>query len=390
MLGIYIHIPFCRSKCAYCDFYSLAGKEHWMDGYQEALLAQIKREAAQLKGYQVDSIYIGGGTPSYYGEERLRELLAALHRHFSVRRSAEITLECNPDSVEKKMLIRLRKLGLNRVSLGMQTADAAQLNMLGRSHSMEQVEAAVRTIRAAKIENLSLDLIYALPGQTMESLRDSLEQALALEPEHMSVYALKLEAGTALEAQIDQYEPLPDEDSQADMYLFLVERLRSAGLRQYEISNFARTGRESRHNLKYWMGREYLGLGPGAHSDLKGERFACRQDVEGYIESICQGSDFLEQTEKIDSSERAREYLMLRLRTLRGIEEWEYRREYYMDFEPIKQRLEFFESQGFCEQSGPRWHFTEEGFLLSNRLIGELLDIQDGALHKAPIEYEVK
>ena len=187
-LGIYIHIPFCRKKCDYCDFYSLAGQEETMDLYLKALLTHIKITAATLKAYSVDTIYFGGGTPSYFGEARLRTVLAALRRHFSVCRLPEITMECNPDSVDMKSLLRLRKAGFNRFSMGMQSADCAQLEALGRPHDFAQVADAVAMMRAAKVENISLDLMYGLPGQTLESWENTLACAIALDPEHISAY----------------------------------------------------------------------------------------------------------------------------------------------------------------------------------------------------------
>lgn len=383
VLGIYVHIPFCQKKCDYCDFYSLPGDELQMEVYHKALLMQIKQMTAALRGRQVDTIYFGGGTPSYYGERRLREILLTLQRNLSVCRTPEITVECNPDSVEKKTLIRLRKAGVNRVSLGMQTADNEQLAALGRIHDMNQVENAVQEIREAKIENLSLDLMLGIPGQTMESLQKTVRKAISLDPDHISAYGLKVEEGTLLHHRVEEGEAIPDDDLQADMYLWTVEHLRSVGYRQYELSNFAKTGKESRHNLKYWMGREYVGFGPGAHSDFDGRRYANKRDLDAYIQSALVGETALDEEEEITKLERAREYLILRLRTLRGIEEWEYRREFYMNFEPLEQRMELFESRGWMRQSGRRWHFTPAGFLLSNQLIGELLEVQgQTALHE--------
>lgn len=379
VLGIYVHIPFCCSKCDYCDFYSLAGRESWMDLYQKALIAQIKAMAPRLRGYQVDTIYFGGGTPSYYGEKRLREVLVALRRQLTVCRTPEITLECNPESVDKKSMLRLRRAGFNRISLGMQSADDGELQDLHRPHSFAQVVGAVGAIREAKIDNLSLDLIYGLPGQTMEGWKATLERAIVLEPEHLSAYGLKVEEGTILASRVERGEKLPDDDLQADMYLYLTDRLKGAGYRQYEISNFSKTGRESRHNLKYWMGREYVGFGPGAHSDFGGQRFSCCRDLEGYIAGVQRSDSVIDDIREISKAERAQEYLMLRLRTRRGIEEWEYRREFTLNFEPIQRKLEQFEARGLAVQSGHRWALTPEGFLVSNTLIGELLDSQ-GAL----------
>lgn len=238
----------------------------------------------------------------------------------------------------------------------------------------------MEALRQAKLNNISLDLIYGLPGQTMESWQATLRSALALAPEHISCYGLKVEAGTPLARRVAEGEPLPDEDAQAEFYLKAVELLQRAGYRQYEISNFAKTGRESRHNLKYWMGREYLGFGPGAHSYFNGRRFSYVRDLDLYLRTLRGGEAKLEEDQVVDPTERAREYLLLRMRTLRGIEEWEYRRNFGLNFEPIGRQLEFFETHHWAELTGKRWHFTPQGFLLSNSLIVELLEAQSPTL----------
>ena len=268
-LGLYVHIPFCRSKCDYCDFYSLAGKEGRMDDYQKALLAHMKETAPLTRGWQVDTVYFGGGTPSFYGEKRLREVLKTVAKRFDLAKDAEITVECNPDSVDKKVFQALRRAGVNRISLGVQSAHDCELNCLHRPHTFQQAQRAVAAAREAKIKNISLDLIYGLPNQDMAGWRDTVEQVLELEPEHLSCYGLKVEPGTPLDDRVVRGEKLPDDDQQADMYLWTVERLAAAGYRQYEISNFARAGFQSRHNLKYWMGRPYIGFGPGGPLRLR-------------------------------------------------------------------------------------------------------------------------
>ena len=378
-LGVYVHIPFCRSKCDYCDFYSLAGQEGRMDDYQKALIAHMKETGPLTRGSQVDTVYFGGGTPSYYGEKRLRELLRTIAKRFDLAKDAEITVECNPDSVNQKMLQNLRRAGANRISLGVQSAHPCELSNLHRPHDFDQVKEAVRAVRAAKFKNLSLDLIYGLPGQDMAGWQDTVEQALALEPEHLSCYGLKVEPGTPLDDRVIRGEKLPDDDAQADMYLWMVERLGTAGYKQYEISNFARAGFQSRHNLKYWMGRPYIGFGPGAHSDFGGRRYSFVRNLEKYISGVLGGGAVIDESELIPQRERGSEYLMLRLRTTRGIEEWKYRREFFMNFDPIEQKLEEYERQGWAERHDRRWNLTAKGFLVSNQLIGELLAIQEEA-----------
>ena len=376
-LGIYVHIPFCRSKCDYCDIYSLAGKENPMADYQKALLAHIKETAPLADAFQVDTIYFGGGTPSFYGEKYLRELLAVIKKHYHVAPDAEITMEGNPDSVDLKALKALRKEGFNRLSLGMQSGCPAELTAIHRPHSIQQTDEATVLARKANFQNLSLDLIYGLPGQTMDSWKETVEHALSLVPQHLSCYGLKVEEGTPLAHRVEEGEILPDDDLQADLYLWTVGRLARAGYAQYEISNFAKPGYESRHNLRYWKTQPYIGFGPGAHSDFGGRRYSFVRDLESYIQGVLSGGNILDEDDMIPQRERGGEYLMLRLRTVEGVEEWEYRGCSYMDFAPIEARLQEFAAKNWAVKEKGRWHFTPEGFLLSNLLIGDLLERQE-------------
>ena len=385
-LSLYLHIPFCRSKCDYCDFYSLAGRDDRMDDYQKALVKHLKEAAPRVKGYPVESVYFGGGTPSYYGEKRIRELLGVVRRHYNVCHDAEITMEANPDSVNRRDLAWLRFAGVNRLSLGIQSTCDRELSALHRPHTFAQAREAVLAARAAKFKNISLDLIYGLPGQTLEGWKDTLEQAVRLAPEHLSCYGLKVEEGTPLAARAARGELLPDDDAQADMYLWAVKRLAEAGYRQYEISNFARSGFQSRHNLRYWMMKPYLGFGPGAHSDFGGRRFSFVKDLDAYIDGILNGGTVTDSSETIPQRERSGEYLMLCLRTTRGIEEWEYRRTYFMNFDAIEGKLAEFEHRGWATRAGNRWRLTPEGFLLSNQLIVELMERQEAAALSGTLE----
>lgn len=378
-LGLYIHIPFCRSKCAYCDFYSLAGQETRMDDYQRALLTHLEESAPQASSYTVDTIYFGGGTPSFYGDKRLVELLKCIKKKFNVDKQAEITLEANPDSVDFKMLKNLRKSGFNRISLGVQSADDCMLSSLGRPHTFGQARQAVDEARRAKFENLSLDLIYGLPGQTTKDWQNTVEQVLSLNPEHISAYGLKVEEGTPLWTRVENGEEMPDDDMQADCYLWTVERLAQAGYEQYEISNFAKGGCLSRHNYKYWMTEPYMGFGPGAHSDFGDRRYSFIRDLEGYTKGVLEGSPIVDEDDEIPQKERSSEYLMLRLRTTHGIEEWEYRRNYLMNFAPIEKKLIEFEQLELTCRNDRRWRLTPNGFLLSNSIIGTLLELQEEA-----------
>ena len=380
-LGLYIHVPFCRSKCQYCDFYSLACKDDkLMDGYLDAVCAHIKEAGALAPGYKVDSIYFGGGTPSFFGVDGMATILTVIRRNFDVDNNAEITFECNPDSVSDKLLRRLYAEGFNRVSLGIQTDDDELLKKLGRPHTYAQAESAYNRIRKAGFKNVSVDLMYGLPGQTMHAWQETLDRVLRLLPEHISCYGLKVEEGTPLyEYRFDAN--LPDDDTQADMYLAAVDLLRSRGYKQYEISNFARKGQYSRHNMKYWTGGEYLGFGPSASSDFAGKRFVLVRDLQAYISGIRNGGEVMEDVQEIPLRERAGEYLMLRLRTYNGIAADEYERMFLLPFEPLAKVLASHRALGYVgiNEEG-RWHLTPKGYLISNTILSELLLAQEDSV----------
>ncbi len=377
-LGLYIHIPFCKSKCIYCDFYSLPRAEDRMDRYVSALCRQLAEIAQRTTAHTVDSVYLGGGTPSYLGEKRLRRILKTVKKHYHLSRDAEITLEANPDSAgDWRALRSLRRAGMNRLSLGVQSADDGLLRTLGRPHTFAQAEEAAAAARRARIRNLSLDLIYGLPGQDLAGWKDTLERAAALEPEHLSCYGLKVEEGTPLWDMQEKMD-LPDDDAQADMYLWTVERLGALGYEQYEISNFARPGRASRHNMKYWTLCEYAGFGPGAHSDLGDVRYAYLPSLDTYCAGVEAGVSVLESSEHIPSRERDIEYVMLGLRLTQGISRQEFENRYRLPFAPIQSVLERFRATGHAALAGGRWRLTPKGFLVSNQIIGQALEALAG------------
>ena len=377
-LGIYIHIPFCASRCGYCDFCSTAGQPRKMNKYQDALLAHIRESASRMEPYLIDSVYFGGGTPSYYGGKRISELLDALKTYGKVLKTAEITVECNPDSVKSADLAILRRAGVNRISLGVQSANDDLLKLIGRRHNFAQVEKAVALVRDAGFDNLSLDLIYGLPSQTPGDWAETLSKALALKPEHVSCYGLKLEEGTPM-YRYKNSPILPSDDEQADMYLYTVETLENANYAQYEISNFALHGYESRHNLKYWRLDEYMGFGASAHSFVGDLRYSYVADMQGYIDGVLGRSGslpLLDEREECTPQSLAAEYVMLGMRTVHGISRAEYRAIYLSDFDNMEQLLRQYQKKGWAKEENGRWHFTPTGFLISNPLIGELLEAQ--------------
>lgn len=365
-LGIYVHVPFCRQKCVYCDFYSLPRREEDMDAYVSAL--QDRLAETDFTGYEADTVYFGGGTPSYLGPRRLTALLEAAAGACPIASGAEITFEANPDSAQDAdALSSLRRAGFNRVSLGMQSAGDAELKALGRVHTMAQLRASVEAVRKAGFDNLSLDLIYGLPGQDLPRWRKTLSAAMELCPEHLSCYGLKAEPGTPLYARRDS---LPGDEVQADLYLETANVLESRGYRQYEISNFAKPGRESRHNLKYWTLGEYAGFGPGAHSDFRGRRFAWARDLDAFL----RGEALRSEDQAMTLRDREEEWLMLSLRLVRGLDPAVWEERFGRSFAPFLPFLERCGAAGYAVREEDRWRLTPRGFLVSNQIIGELLD----------------
>ena len=377
-LGIYVHIPFCKSKCEYCDFYSLGGSRdrRVTDDYLQALADHIKESGRLTPEHVVDTVYFGGGTPSFFGAENLEKILGEIQRRFRLDPDPEITLEANPDSVTKASLKKLLRAGFNRISIGVQSDDDEMLKKLGRPHTYEQARQAVARAREVGFTNVSVDLMYGLPNQTLTAWKETVENVLTLKPDHLSAYALRVEEGTPLWGYRDCAN-LPDDDKQAEMYLAACRILQDYGYEHYEISNFAKSGFVSRHNMKYWELGEYLGFGPSAASDFAGKRFSAVADLRGYIDGIRQHGSILRECETIPMRERAGEYVMLRLRTNRGINAEEYEKGFLMPFKPLEALLSRFEARGYAKKEEDNWVLTEQGWLVSNQIILALNEAQE-------------
>ncbi|MBI4234422.1 MAG: radical SAM family heme chaperone HemW [Chloroflexi bacterium] len=286
-IALYIHIPFCMTRCPYCDFNTYAGIGRLVPSYLEALAREIQAWGALLAHPPVATVFLGGGTPSLLSPDQLSSLLEAVSGAFGVQEGAELTLEANPDDVTLGKLQGFARVGVNRLSLGVQSLDPALLRLLGRRHGAEQAAQAVRLAQQAGFANISLDLMYGLPHQSTQQWRATLRQAVAMQPQHLSAYCLTLEEGTPMEASVRQgLLPEPDPDLAADMYLLAQEELGKHGYRHYEISNWAQPGFESRHNLTYWRNLPYLGVGPGAHSSLGGYRFSTLASPFEYVRRL--------------------------------------------------------------------------------------------------------
>ncbi len=361
-LGLYLHIPFCKSKCPYCDFYSMRGDESGRDMYTISLVESMENWSDKL-GRRADTLYFGGGTPSVLGGENIAMLTRRAKNLFSV--DGEITVECNPSAVEEKFFETVADAGVNRISFGVQSVVESERKKLGRFSDRKLIEKRIEQCKAAGIKNSSLDVMLGVQEQTMGSLYETLDFCIASGATHISAYMLKIEEGTPYYKKRNSLN-LPDDDAVADMYLAMSEKLRANGFEHYEISNFARSGFEGKHNLKYWNCEEYLGLGPSAHSFIGGKRFYYPRDIEYFKnggEPIPDGNGGDEE-----------EYIMLRLRLKDGIiiEDFEKRFNKSFPQDIIKKAKKFIEN-GLIKYNEKFMALTEKGFLLSNSIIAELI-----------------
>ena len=366
-----MHIPFCRSKCLYCDFCSFPRQdEEKMVEYVAALCRDLQKHAPDCKDYVVDTVFLGGGTPTTLPAYLLKELVGEIYKNYNVSPNAEITAECNPVTGERELFARMRAAGINRLSIGLQSAHEKELKALGRLHNFEVFATCFADARAAGFDNISVDVMSGIPHQTPESRQETLQKVLALGPEHISSYDLIIEEGTPFARRFDTL-PLPDEEDTRRMYLDGIDYLAQNGYRQYEISNFARPGYESRHNLKYWNCDEYLGFGVAAHSDFGGARFGNSRDIEEYLKD----HDITEERTTPDVSERISEYVMLRFRLCEGVDVSAFDARFGLSFEETYgKKLAPFVGQGLVLHEDGRYFFSQEGMLVSNTILAEILD----------------
>lgn len=380
-LGLYIHIPFCKSKCAYCDFYSyVPNDEAVYERYVNALISHMESYRKGCEHYAPDTVFIGGGTPTALPLPLLLQVINGVKKNFRLTKRAEITLEANPATVDLKALKRLRRAGVNRLSLGLQSADNGELKTLSRLHSRRDFEKVFREARLAKIGNINVDLMFGIPGQTVESMLRTLNYVTRLGPEHISFYNLKIEEGTPFWKMRETLD-LPDEDTEYNMYMTAVKFLASRGYAQYEISNFAKPGYQCMHNIKYWNCDEYLGLGPAAHSFFNGNRFSFCKDINRYMCSL-ENSDahirITDTTEELMTKERLGEYVMLRFRLSEGISTKDFFRLFGKDFDAMYgAKLTRYINGGFVIHEGNRYFLTPKGMFVSNFILSDILDFSN-------------
>lgn len=360
-IGLYLHIPFCAGKCPYCDFYSVIPKGETMELYTDALCKRIKEENRIY-----DTVYFGGGTPSQLGSERICKILACINR----TPDCEVTLECNPSDTGTENSVfdfdAIAKAGVNRISMGLQSAVDSERKALGRKSGQAEVRRAIARARSAGISNISLDLMLAVPNQTKESLKESIDFCADSGATHISAYILKIEEGTFFHKTKDRLI-LPDEDETCDLYLYAVEEIGKAGFRQYEISNFSKEGCESRHNLKYWRCEEYLGIGAAAHSFVNGKRFYYERSIDGFISGSAPVDDGEGGSEE--------EFIMLALRLCEGLKYGEFKKRFGKSIpHALTAKAKELEKHGLLTVTDGGISLTANGFLVSNSIIGALIE----------------
>lgn len=375
--GLYIHIPFCVKKCNYCDFYSLGcNTPRNIERYVKALCTHITREAELYKDRVFDTVFIGGGTPSVLTPELTKSLLTCLKTHLNIASDAEFSVEVNPGTVTKELAKVYKENGINRVSIGLQSVNDNELKMLGRIHTLDEFKTSYGILREAGIDNINIDIMYALPDQKSEDFIKTLDQVAEFNPEHISAYCLKIEENTHF-YKIKDTLLLPNEDEQYNMYLNMCERLHQLGYEQYEISNFSKKGFRCVHNLKYWLSKEYVAFGPSAHSYVDGVRYSYRGDINEYMECIENGAlprKELEAKYELTPEEKMDEYVMLRLRLSDGVDTKEFESRFDISFNERYKKLEMYVKNGYVTEKNGNYAFTPKGFFVSNYILSDILE----------------
>ena len=371
-LGLYVHIPFCARKCNYCDFYSVAHSLDMEKAYINALCDHIKADSHLYKNCEFDTVYIGGGTPSILSPESVKMLADTIKNNLKTTQGLEFSIELNPCSITEEKLLAYKSVGINRLSIGMQSASDSELKHLGRLHTREELEKGFCLARECGFDNISLDLMFGLPSQSVDNFAKTVDCALALSPEHISAYGLKIEENTPFGKSIDSLV-LPTEDEDYEMYKLLCHKLSKVGYEQYEISNFAKEGYRSRHNMKYWLCHEYVGFGPAAHSYFDGVRYCYERDLQKYISGkwvkITEDYEREHQTQE----DKMDEYVMLRLRLCDGVDENEFEKTFQKQFLSEYPRVEGFVKSGHMSHKNSKFAFTTDGFFVSNYILSKIL-----------------
>lgn len=368
MLGLYLHIPFCQKKCSYCDFYSIESTEH-IDRFVEMLQREIRLRAVLHDGRPFTSVFFGGGTPSLLRPEDIRAITGLLREVFSFADDAEWTMECNPGTVTLERLREYRKTGINRLSFGVQSFQESELAFLDRIHDADQAVEAIRLARAAGFDNVNMDLMFAVPGQTIETLADNLRRMVELQPDHISAYSLIYEQGTPLYADLlkGRVKPLPEE-TDVEMYNLVITTLRSHGFEQYEVSNFARPGRRCRHNMTYWHGQPYLAVGPSAHGFVGTTRYWNYRSLTAWTEHVIKGALPEANHEELSESDLLTEHVFLHLRA-DGLRPAQTLKRFGIDVRTaLAPDLGYWIEAGFISDDGELLSLTAEGYRVCDEI----------------------
>lgn len=373
-MELYLHIPFCVKKCAYCDFLSFPSGQELQRQYAKRLMEDIDCMGKKYGDIPVDTIFIGGGTPSVPESRLIMDLMEHVNRAFQISDGAEISMEANPGTVTREKLKKYRRAGINRISFGLQSANDRELKLLGRIHTWAEFLESFALARECGFTNLNIDLMSALPGQTCESWKDTLKRVTDLEPEHISAYSLIIEEGTPFGEKYGSEEGrklLPDEDSEREMYHETKRFLRECGYERYEISNYAKPGRECRHNIGYWTGVPYLGLGLGASSYMNGSRFAVSSDMQQYLEE--KPGTFTD-VEKLTKKDMEEEFFYVGLRMVSGVSLTEFKERFGVSAQEVYPGLmETFVEEKAAEFRGDRFVLTDYGLDVSNYIMAQFL-----------------
>ena len=374
-LGLYVHIPFCVRKCEYCDFLSWSAGEEEREQYVNALLSEIESYRDFVKGYRVSTIFVGGGTPSVLRPKQMERILQKIYEEKKKKKRPEITIEVNPGTVDEEKLQCYKANGVNRLSMGLQSVKDEKLRLLGRIHTYQEFAESYELARKVGFDNLSIDLISSVPGQTLQEWKEELETAAAQNPEHISVYQLIIEEGTPFyEKYAEHPELLPDEETSREIYLWTGRFLKEAGYEQYEISNYAKPGKESRHNLKYWERGDYLGLGLGAASMVRNIRMSNTKDMKTYLERCDKPKTMREDVQFLEEPRQMEEFMFLGLRKTRGVSKKEFRRIFGREMDMVYEKaLHKCLENGMLLEHKDRIFLSEEGTLLSNMVLSEFL-----------------
>jgi oxygen-independent coproporphyrinogen-3 oxidase len=373
--SVYIHIPFCASKCSYCTFNSYAGLDHLHETYTEALQMEMALCAQTLGRQEVSTVYLGGGTPTVVDVELVARLVESCQEHFDVDDDAEISVEANPGTVDGAYLAALRALGVNRLSIGAQSFADQKLALLGRLHTAAETEKTYYLARKAGFRNINLDLIYSLPTQTLDEWKADISAAMALDPDHLSLYSLSIEEGTPLARMISSGElARPDPDLAAEMYIWAEGALANAGYDHYELSNWARSSRECQHNLSYWRNAPYLGFGAGAHSHFAGCRYHNVIRPEEYVALIDRGESCVAGSEEIDAETGMSETMIMGLRLLKGVSRNEFEERFHRPLVDVYgEQLGELADLGLLDVNAKRVRLTPRGRLLGNEVFERFL-----------------